>query len=62
MELRKVSTVAIMSGLSGKIKLCVRSPRFVWKPLKLADRMDMWSMVLLVLLVPGIVPMPATVC
>ena len=57
MELRKVSTVAIISGLSGKTKLCVRSPRLVWRPLTLAEIMDRCS----ILLAPGIVSSPDTV-
>ena len=47
-----------MSGFSGRTRLCVRSPRFVWKPLTLAERMDRLSMVLLV---SGIIPGPDTV-
>ena len=61
MELSQVSVVAIMSGFSGKTKLCVRSPRFVLRLLTLAERMDRWSKVLLVLLVPDIIPEPAIV-
>ena len=47
-----------MSGFSGRTRLCVRSPRFIWKPLTLAERMDRLSMVLLV---SGIIPGPDTV-
>lgn len=39
--LRKVFTLAVIFGLSGRTKLWVKLPRFVWSPLTLAEWKDL---------------------